>query len=57
MPFLIILAALIFAVIAFLGTPSGKGWLGEFRVKLVLGKTRPGIYHPKQRSQTQMRCL
>ena len=42
MPFLIILFALIIIGLVFLKTPSGRGWLGEFWVKLVIGKTEPG---------------
>jgi hypothetical protein len=43
MPFLIILAILAIAGLAYLKTPTGRGWLGEFRVKLTIGKTNPGI--------------
>ena len=42
MPFLIILFALIIIGLVFLKTPSGRGWLGEFWVKLVIGNTEPG---------------
>lgn len=42
MPFLIILTVLIIVGITFLKTPGGRGWLGEFKVKLVIGKTEPG---------------
>jgi len=43
MPFLIILVLLIIVGLTFLKTPGGRGWLGEFCVKLVIGKTKPGI--------------
>lgn len=42
MPFLVILTVLIIVGIIYLKTPSGRGWLGEFQVKLVIGKTKPG---------------
>lgn len=42
MPFLIFLFVLIIVGLAFFKTPSGRGWLGEFWVKLVIGKTEPG---------------
>ena len=38
---LIIVAVIAVAVIAYLNTPTGKGWLGEFRVKLIIGSTVP----------------
>lgn len=48
MPILIILAVMLFAGLTFAGltflkTPSGRGWLGEFYVRLVIGKTKPGV--------------
>ena len=38
---IIIAAILLFG--AYLSTSSGRGWLGEFRVKLIIGKTKPGV--------------
>ena len=43
MPFLIALILIIAALSAFLKTPQGRGWLGEFKVKLVIGKTKPEV--------------
>ena len=43
MPFLFILFGCIAVLLAFLRSPSGKGWFGEWRVKMVLGKTEPGV--------------
>ena len=30
-------------VVIILNTPQGKGWLGELRIKMVIGKTKPGV--------------
>ena len=38
-----IIVAAILLVGAYLSTPAGRGWLGEFRVKLIIGKTKPGV--------------
>ena len=43
MPFLIALILLIVISLAVLKTPQGRGWLGELKVKLVIGKTKPEI--------------
>ena len=43
MPFLIALILILAALSAFLKTPQGRGWLGEFKVKLVIGKTKPEV--------------
>ena len=44
MLFLYIFLAIIFIIAtAFLTTPKGRGWIGETRVKFVIGKTKPGI--------------
>lgn len=37
------LICILVCITSFLNTPQGKGWLGEFRVKLVVGKTKPGV--------------
>lgn len=39
---MIILLILLIIIAAVLSTPQGKGWLGEFRIRKVLGKTNPG---------------
>ncbi len=41
MPFLIIVAICLIAIVSFLSSPKGRGWLGEICVKLVIGKTKP----------------
>ncbi len=41
MPFIIILVCIILTSAAILRTPQGRGWLGELKVKLVIGKTKP----------------
>ena len=43
MPFLILLILVLATITVFLRTPQGRGWLGEFKVKLVIGKTKPEI--------------
>lgn len=40
---IIILAAALASAIFFLGTPKGKGMLGEWRVRAVIGKTKVGV--------------
>lgn len=46
MPFPLILLFVVVGILAicvsYLRTPRGKGWLGEFRVKLIAGKTKKG---------------
>lgn len=41
MPFLIALGCIILILIAWMRTPKGKGWLGELKVRLFVGKTKP----------------
>ena len=43
MPFLIALVFILVALTVFLRTPQGRGWLGELKVKLVIGRTKPDI--------------
>ena len=43
MPFLIAFMLIGAIALAFLRTPRGRGWLGELRVKLVIGKTKPDV--------------
>ena len=45
MLFLITTAIFIIAVLSILGTPYGRGWLGEFCVKIIIGKTKPGVQY------------
>lgn len=40
MPFLLIVLACMIVLSAYLNTPKGKGRLGEFRVRMILGKTK-----------------
>jgi len=42
MPFLFALIIIIVVAVTVLRSPRGRGWLGELRVKLLLGKTVPG---------------
>jgi hypothetical protein len=42
MPVLIVIIVF-FALAAFLKSPSGKGWLGEFAVNIVLGHNKQGV--------------
>ena len=37
-----LLCIIVVFVLAYLRTPSGKGWLGEMQVKIILGRTRQG---------------
>ena len=39
----IILACICSVFVGFLATPRGRGWFGEFRVKLVIGKSKNGV--------------
>ena len=43
MPFLITLVFILVALTVFLRTPQGRGWFGELKVKLVIGRTKPDI--------------
>ncbi|MBE6632873.1 MAG: NERD domain-containing protein [Ruminococcaceae bacterium] len=45
MPFLIAIIVLLSIALAFLKTPQGKGWIGEFQVKLIIGKTKPELQY------------
>ena len=40
---LLIAVGIVSAFISYLGTPKGKGWLGELKVKLIIKRTKPGV--------------
>lgn len=42
MPFLILICTLLVLLVAFARSPRGRGIIGELRVRLMLGKTKPG---------------
>ncbi len=43
--FLLFILVIFISVIIFLRTPMGKGWLGEFKVKIILGKNVAGQHY------------
>ena len=45
MLFFIVLVIALAALSAFLKSPKGRGWLGELLVKIVIGKTKPGVQY------------